>query len=139
MRSASLFLLLTGFPAVAACVRDPAAEARASLAEPTFSARYHSGFWAGEAERQSPLWTEAQAYCRAPDHGDRPNCRVVVAVDVRVRVLAVRPDEDLSDRLREWIRGGTRELGLASPGGMPPYVPGQGFADLPRMPRHSGR
>jgi hypothetical protein len=128
-----------GLPVVAGCARDPAVTARASLDEPTFSATYHSGFWAGEAERQSPLWTEAQAYCRAPDHGDRPNCRVVVAVDVTVRVLAVRPGEDQTARLREWIRGGTRELGLASPGVMPPYVPGRGFADPPRMPRPPGR
>jgi hypothetical protein len=139
MRSASLVLLLISLPAVAGCGRDPAAQARASLGEPTSSATYHSGFWAREAEGRTPLWAEAQAYCGAPDHEDRPNCRVVVAVDVTVRVLAIRPSEDLTARLREWIRGGTRELGLASPDVMPPSVPGQGFADPPPMPRPPGR
>jgi hypothetical protein len=63
----------------------------------------------------------------------------VVAVDVTVRILAVRPDDDLNERVRQWVRGGTQELGLQKPGTVPPYVPGRGFAEPPRMPPPPGR
>ena len=78
-------------PSLAGCARDPSAEALESLSASAAVARYHSGFWAAEASKQTPLWTKAQTYCRVPDHEDRPNCRIVVAVDVTVRILAVRP------------------------------------------------
>ncbi len=103
------------------------------------SPRYHSGFWADEAAKQSVLWTRTQTYCRVPDNEDRPNCRIVVAVDVTVRILAVRPGEDLNERVRQWVRGGTKELGLERAGTVPPYVPGGGFAEPPRMPSPPGR
>ncbi len=62
-----------------------------------------------------------------------------MAVDVTVRILAVRPDDDLNERVRQWVRGGTLELGLPNPGAVPSYVPGRGFAEPPRMPPPPGR
>lgn len=134
MRRRAVVPALAPLLMLAGCARDPSAEALESLSAPTASSRYHSGFWAAEASKQSPLWTKAQSYCRVPDHEDRPNCRIVVAVDVTVRILAVRPDDDLNERVRQWVRDGTQELGLERPGAVPPYVPGRGFAEPPRMP-----
>jgi len=129
---ARLFLLAAG---LSACTPDPAADAVNSLGASRFSTKHHSWFWAAEAERKSPLWAEAQSYCRAPEHADAPNCRVVVAVDLTVRVLALRQGDDVNERVRQWIRAGTRELGLPSPDVVPPYVPGKGFGPTPpKMP-----
>jgi hypothetical protein len=134
-----ILLALVALPTLAGCARDPSTEALKSLSATAPSPRYHSAFWAAEASKQSLLWTKAQAYCRLPDHQDRPNCRIVVAVDVTVRILTVRPEDDLNERVRQWVRGGTRELGLERPGAVPPYVPGRGFAEPPKMPAHPGR
>jgi hypothetical protein len=134
-----VLLALVALPSLAGCARDPSAEALESLSVSATSPTYHSGFWAAEMSKQSPLWTKAQTYCRVPDHETRPNCRIVVAVDVTVRILAVRPDDDLNERVRQWVRGGTQELGLERPGAVPPYVPGRGFAEPPRMPSPPGR
>src|SRR5262245_57557943 len=128
MRRCGVLLALVVVPTLAGCARDPATEALESLSASAPSPRYHSGFWADEAAKQSSLWTRAQTYCRVPDNEDRPNCRIVVAVDVTVRVLAVRPGDDLNERVRQWVRGGTKELGLDKAGAVPPYVPGRGFA-----------
>ena len=100
MRRCGVLLALVALPSLAGCARDPSAEALESLSASAASPRYHSGFWAAEAAKQSPLWTKAQTYCRVPDHEGRPNCRIVVAVDVTVRILAVRPDDDLNERVR---------------------------------------
>jgi hypothetical protein len=139
MRWRAVVLALAALPGLAGCTRDPSAEALESLGASAASPRYHSAFWAEEAEQRTPLWSKAQTYCRVPDHEDRPNCRIVVAVDVTVRILAVRPGDDLNERVRQWVRGGTQELGLQSPNAVPPYVPGRGFADPPRMPPPPGR
>jgi hypothetical protein len=126
--------------ALSGCTLDTGADALKSLAASHFSAKYHSGFWAAEAERKSPLWEEAQSYCHAPERTDAPNCRVVVAVDLTVGVLAVRQGEDVSERVRQWIRAGTKELGLPSPDVVPPYVPGKGFGpEPPKMPAPPAR
>ena len=98
-RPARLFLLAAW---LSACTLDPATDAVNSLGASRFSTKHHSGFWAAEAERKSPLWAEAQSYCRAPEHADAPNCRVVVAVDLTVRVLALRQGERIRQRQREF-------------------------------------
>jgi len=46
------------------------------------------------SREESPLWEKAQAYCLAPAHVEAPNCRIVIAVDVTVRVIPVRSGED---------------------------------------------
>jgi len=131
-RGARLFLLAG---ALSGCTLDSATGALDSLSASRFSTTYHSGFWAAAAEGKSPLWEKAQSYCRAPEHADAPNCRVVVAVDLTVRVLALHQGEDVNERIRQWIRGGTKELGLPSPDVVPPYVPGRGFGpEPPKMP-----
>jgi hypothetical protein len=139
MRRRAVVLALAVLPGLAGCGRDPSAEALESLGASSASPRYHSAFWAAEAEKRTPLWANAQTYCRVPDHEDRPNCRIVVAVDVTVRILAVRPGDDLNERVRRWVRGGTQELGLPNPAAVPSYVPGRGFAEPPRMPPPPGR
>ena len=106
-----------------------------SLGAPRFSAKHHSGFWAAEAERKSRLWEKAQSYCGLAELAAAPNCRVVVAVDLTVRLLTLRQGDDVNERIRQWVRGGTKELGLPSPDAVPPYVPGKGFGPKPpRMP-----
>ena len=127
-RGARLFLLAG---ALSGCTLDSATGALDSLSASRFSTTYHSGFWAAEAERKSPLWEKAQSYCRAPEQADAPNCRVVVAVDLTVHVLALRQGDDVKERVRQWIRAGTRELGLPLPDVVPPYVPGKGFGPAP--------
>src|SRR5437867_9723649 len=111
-RPAQLFLLAAG---LSACTLDPATDAVNSLGASRFSTKHHSGFWAAEAERKSPLWAEAQRYCLAPEHADAPNCRVVAVVDLTVRVLVLRHGDDVNELVTQWIRAGTRELGLPSP------------------------
>ena len=86
--------------ALSGCSLDTATDALNSLGASRFSATYHSGFWAAEAERKSPLWEKAQSYCRAPEHADTPNCRVVVAVDLTVHVFALRQGDDVNERVR---------------------------------------
>ena len=131
-RGARLFLLAG---ALSGCTLDSATGALDSLSASRFSTTYHSGVWAAEAKRRSQVWEKAQSYCRAPEHADAPNCRVVVAVDLTVRVLALHQGEDVNERIRQWIRGGTKELGLPSPDVVPPYVPGRGFGpEPPKMP-----
>jgi hypothetical protein len=138
-RAYSPVLLLLA-AALSSCTVDTAADALESLGASLFSTTYHSGFWAAEAKRKSPLWEKAQNYCRAPEHADAANCRVVVAVDLTVRVLALRQGEDVSERIGQWIRSGTKELGLPSPDVVPPYVPGQGFGpEPPKMPTPPAR
>ena len=100
-----------------ACNGNLAPEALGSLKSETLSPKYHSGFW-----EPSPT----------------PNCRVVFAVDTAVRIIAVREDDDLGERLKAWIRGGTRELGLPTSGSMPP--PTKGFGpETPQMPPSVGK
>ena len=136
-RPAHLFLLAAG---LSACTLDPATDAVNSLGASRFSTTYHSGFWAAEAKRKSLLWAKAQSYCRAPEHADAANCRVVLAVDLTVRVRALRQGDDVSERVRQWIRSGTKELGLPSPDVVPPYVPGKGFGpEPPKMPTPPAR
>jgi len=136
-RSAPLVLFALSAAGLSACTLDPTSDALKSLEASRFSPKYHSGFWAAEAEKKSAPWEKAQTHCRLAEHAEAPNCRVLVAVDLTVRVLAVRQGEDVNERVRQWIRGGTRELGLPSPGVVPPYVPGKGFGpELPKMPRH---
>src|SRR3989441_4342552 len=112
MRRSDLAVLLLLAAALSGCTVDPAPDALESLGAPRFSTTYHSGFWAAEAKRKSLLWAKAQSYCRAPEHADAANCRIVVAVDLTVRIHTVRQGDDVSERVRHWIRSGTRELGL---------------------------
>ena len=136
-RGARLFLLAA---ALSGCRLDTATDAPNSLSASRFSTTYHSGFWAVEAERKSPLWEKAQSYCRAREHADAPNCRVVVAVDLTVHVFAFHQGDDVNERVGQWIRAGTRELGLPSPDVVPPYVPGKGFGPAPpKMPAPPAR
>ena len=86
-----------------ACTGGAGGEALESLKSRTISPKFHSGFWAGEAGKQTALWKKAQRLCRAQEANPTPNCRVV---------LAVHQDKDAGDRLKAWIRGGTRELCL---------------------------
>jgi hypothetical protein len=121
-----------------ACSGNAAREAFGSLKSETLSQRYHSGFWADEASKQTALWKDAQQLCKNQDASPTPNCRVVFAVDTTVRIIAVHQDEDVGERLKAWIRGGTRELGLPTSGSMPP--PTKGFGpETPQMPTSVGK
>jgi hypothetical protein len=121
-----------------ACAGSAGRDALDSLKSDTLSPKYHSGFWANEASEQTALWKHAQELCRAQAATPTPNCRVVFAVDVAVRNIAVHQDEDLDERPKAWIRGGTRELGLPTPGNMPP--PTRGFGpEPPKMPASTGK
>ncbi len=122
----------------AACSGNAAREALGSLKSETLSPNYHSGFWADEAGKQTPLWKEARQLCKTQDASPTPNCRVVFAVDTTVRIIAVHQDEDLGERLEAWIRGGTRELGLPTAGNMPPPTKGFGLQP-PKMPASAGK
>lgn len=127
LRLGVLILLAT------ACSGNAAREALGSLKTENISPKYHSGFWADEAGKQTALWKEAQQACKTQEPNPTPNCRVVFAVDTTVRIIAVRQDDDLGERLKAWIRAGTRELGLPTPGSMPP--PAKGFGpETPKMP-----
>ncbi len=138
MRTRMLALAALGALATA-CTGNAGREALESLKSGTFSPTYHSGFWAGEADRHTALWQAAHQLCQAQDTTPAPNCRVVLAVDLTVRIIAVRQDdEDRGERLNTWIRGGTRELGLPSAGSMPPPTAGFG-PEPPRMPASVGR
>ena len=140
MRRSSPAVLVLLAAALSGCTVDTATDALGSLGASRFSTTYHSGFWAAEAKRKSLLWAKAQSYCRAPEHADAANCRVVVAVDPTVRILTVRQGDDVSERVRQWIRSGTKELGLPSPDVVPPYVPGKGFGpERPNMPTRAAR
>ena len=122
----------------AACSGNAGREALGSLKSETLSPKYHSGFWADEVGKQTLLWKEAQQLCKTQDASPTPNCRVVFAVDTTVRIIAVHQDEDLGERLKAWIRGGTRELGLPTSGSMPP--PTKGFGpETPKMPTSVGK
>ena len=132
VRSIALVLLAT------ACSAGAAREALDSLTSETLSPKYHSGFWAQEADRGTALWKEAQQLCRAQDVSPTPNCRVVFAVDTTVRIIAVHQDQNLGERLKAWIRGGTSELGLPTAGSMP--QPAKGFGpQSPTMPASAGK
>src|SRR3989442_10391529 len=140
MRHSHLALILLPTAALSGCTLDTATDALGSLGASRFSTTYHSGFWAAEAKRKSPLWAKAQSYCRAPEHADTANCRVVLTVDLTVRIVTVRQGDDVSERMRQWIRSGTKELGLPSPDVVPPYVPGNGFGpESPKMPTPPAR
>jgi hypothetical protein len=112
-RFVALILLAT------ACNGNAAPEALGSLKSENLSPRYHSAFWADEAGKETTLWREAQQACKSQEPTPTPNCRVVFAVDTTVRIIAVRQDDDPGERLKAWIRGGTRELGLPTSGSMP--------------------
>ncbi len=116
-----------------ACTSNAGREALGSLKSGTLSSKYHSGFWADEARKQTALWKEAQQLCRAQAASPTPNCRVVFAVHVTVPINAGPQREDLSDPLKAWILGGTRELGLPTPESMPP--PTKGFGPESQKPR----
>jgi hypothetical protein len=132
LRLVALILLAT------ACSGNSAREALGSLKSGTLSPKYHSGFWADEAGKQTALWKEAQQVCRSQELSPTPNCRVVFAVDTTVRIIAVHEDDDLGDRLKAWVRSGTRELGLPTSGSMPP--PTKGFGpETPQMPTSVGK
>ena len=132
LRLVVLILLAT------ACSGNAAREALGSLKSENLSLRYHSGFWADEAGKQTALWKEAQQACKSQEPSPTPNCRVVFAVDTTVRIIAVRQDDDLGERLKAWIRGGTRELGLPTSDSMP--LPAKGFGpDTPKMPTSVGK
>ena len=132
LRLYALVLLAT------ACTSNVEREAFASLKAENLSPKYHICFWAEEAGKPTALWKEAQQLCRAQEASPTPNCRVVFAVDLTVRIIAVHQDEDLGERLRAWIRGGTRELGLPTSGTMPPTVKGFG-PEPPKMPAAAGK
>jgi hypothetical protein len=121
-----------------ACTGSAPPEALGSLKSETLSPKYHSGFWADEAGRQTDLWKEAQQLCRVQEASPTPNCRVVFAVDTTVRIIAVHQDEDVGERLKAWIRGGTQELGLPTSGSMPPPTRGFGPETL-KMPTSTGK
>ena len=132
LRFVALILLAT------ACSGAAAREALGSLKSATLSPKYHSGFWADEAGKETALWREAQQACKSQEPSPTPNCRVVFAVDTTVRIIAVRQDDDLGERVEAWIRGGTRELGLPTSGSMPP--PTKGFGpETPKMPTSVGK
>jgi hypothetical protein len=132
MLYARLVVLLVPLALLIGCSVDPSTEALESLGQSSFSPKYHSGFWAAEAEKKSPLWDKARTQCSTPDQGTTPNCRVVIAVDITVRVVPIRQGENVDERVREWVRGGTREV--------PPYTPGKGFGpEPPKMPKPPGR
>jgi hypothetical protein len=119
-----------------ACNGNVAPEALGSLKSETLSPKYHSG-WADEAGKKTGLWKEAPQACRSQEPSPTPNCRVVFAVDTAVRIIAVREDDDLGERLKAWIRG-TRELGLPTSDSVPP--PTKGFGpETPQMPPSVGK
>ncbi len=126
MLHARVAVLLIPYALLLGCGVDSSTDALESLGQTGFSPKYHSGFWAGEAEKKSPLWQKAQAYCLAPEHVQALNCRIVIAVDVTVRVIPVRPGEDPSDSVKEWVQRGVRE--------MPKIQQGSGFGKLPEIP-----
>ena len=131
LRFVALILLAT------ACNGNAAREALGSLKSETLSPKYHSGFWADEAGKETTLWKEAQQTCKSQEPSPTPNCRVVFAVDTTVRIIAVREDDDLGQRLKAWIRG-TRELGLPTSDSVPP--PTKGFGpETPQMPPSVGK
>ena len=132
LRFVALILLAT------ACSGNAAREALGSLTSGTLSPKYHSGFWADEAGKQTALWKEAQQACKSQELSPTPNCRVVFAVDTTVWIIAVRQDDDLGERLKAWIRGGTRELGLPTSDSMPPPTKGFG-SETPKMPTVMGK
>ena len=121
-----------------ACTSNAVPEALGSLKSETLSPRYHSGFWADEAGKQTALWKEAQHTCRSQEPSPTPNCRVVFAVDTTVRIIAVGQDDDLGERLKAWIRGGARELSLPTSSSMPPATKGFG-PEMPKMPTAVGK
>src|SRR5574341_2635924 len=134
IRYARLVVLLLPLGLLVGCTVDPSSEALKSLGETSFSAKYHSGFWAAEAEKKSPLWEKARTQCSTPDQGTTPNCRVVIAVDLTVRVVPVRQGDDANARVREWVQRGVKEMPQ-----VPPYVPGKGIGELPKMPPPPGK
>ena len=121
-----------------ACSGNAAREALGSLKSKTLSPRYHSGFWSDEAGKQTALWKEAQQVCKTQEASPTPNCRVVFAVDTTVRIIAVHQGENLDERLKAWIRGGTRELGLPTSSSMPPPTMGFG-TEPPKLPASAGK
>jgi hypothetical protein len=132
LRVVAVILLAT------ACSGNAAREALGSLKSENLSPKYHSGFWADEAGQQTALWKKAQQACKSQEPSPTPNCRVVFAVDTTVRIIAIRQDDDLGERLKAWIRGGTPELGIRTSGSMPP--PTKGFGpETPKMPTSVGK
>ncbi len=99
-----------------------------SLREKSFSPKYHSGFWADEARKGSPLWAKAQAYCRVPENVQAANCRIVLAVNLAVRIVPVSPSDDTAAQEGAWIRRGAEHLRKLE------SAPRTGFRDPPAIP-----
>lgn len=111
------------------CTGQPTPDAALdSLRGKDFSSQYHSAFWTEEAQKKTPLWAKAQEHCRVPENAQAPNCRVVVAVDLTVRILPVYQDENIDDRLKEWIRRGAEDIRSLK------KTPEKGFRELPKLP-----
>jgi hypothetical protein len=65
---------------------------------------------------------------------------LVVALDACMSDSPRETGQDVNDRVRQWIRGGTKELGRPLDDVVPPHVPGQGFGpESPRKPGSSRR
>ena len=115
--------------ALAACTGPPSPDAALdSLRDKSFSPKYHSGFWADEAKKGSPLWAKAQEFCRLPENAQNTNCRIVLAVDLTVRIVPVSPPDDTEGREHTWIRKGAEHLKTLE------SAPRTGFRDLPPIP-----
>ena len=134
MLYARLAVLLVPLALLVGCSVDPSTDALESLGQTGFSPKYHSGFWSAEAEKKSPLWDKARAFCSTPDKGTTPNCRVVIAVDLTVRVVPIRQGDDVNQRVREWVGRAAKEMPQ-----VPSYFPGKGFGELPKMPPPPGK
>ncbi len=114
---------------LAACTGPTSPDAALdSLRDKSFSPTYHSGFWADEAKKGSPLWAKAQEFCHLPENVQGANCRIIVAVDLTVRIVPVSPTEDTEERERTWIRKGAEHLKTLE------SAPRTGFRDPPPIP-----
>ncbi len=115
--------------ALAACTSPTIPDAALdSLREKSFSPKYHSGFWADEAQKGNPLWAKAQEYCRLPENLQAANCRIVLAVDLTVRIVPVSPTDDTAAREGAFIRRGAEHLRKLE------SAPRTGFRDPPPIP-----
>ena len=129
LRFGGRLLRLCAVCTLAACTRSAIPdEALASLRDKDFSPKYHSSFWAEEATKGTALWAKAQAYCRRPESLQAANCRIVLAVDLTVRIVPVSPTDDISAREGAFIRRGAEHLQQLE------SVPRTGFRDPPAIP-----
>lgn len=107
MRYTSVARVAVAIVSLAACrdgttTRDAALR---SLTDVAFSSQYTSAFWDAERTKQSPLWTEARAYCHIPVHRLAPNCRIVNAI---VEETNPADDEEAVALMREALRAQDR-------------------------------